>query len=944
MDRTASCPACAEPLFAEDAFCSACGTRIRSRASSTGASRATLVKQTVPTVDRVTCPSCNSLILSTDAFCSVCGAPAAAPPMAGVWAEILRKLGDANAGKYVFIRQLGRGGMGTVYLARDLALERLVAIKVLSPDWLANETMVERFRREARTIARLRHPSIVTVYGVGRTADIHYFVMDYIDGASLSDVLRTHGPLSIPVIKAIAYQVGSALEYAHQPGRGIIHRDIKPSNIVLDTEGNAFVMDFGISKVSESKTGLTRTGVIMGTPEYMSPEQCRGNEVDQASDQYSFGTVIYSMLTGAPPFTGPSYRVLVAHNTHPPPDLSEARPDCPEDLTRTTERMLAKAPPDRWPNIGQALRAAGIGPVSTDEPVRRELAGLVRITAKRRRSPEVDDPSPGELSPGLGERTPTWLRILQVPQEIEPGDSFVLRATVLGGEGAEAADQPVSWESTDPSILRVESSTGELVAIGVGSASVTARSGTAVESVLIEVRPERVAYLELVPATVEIPVGRRVRLEAAALSKRGESLDRAVFWSSGDPSTATVSDQGLVQAHAVGNATILAHCEGVASTATIGVVETATGPGIAAVPDVEADVPHEERDGGRVGEPTTEAAPGAPPEDFITSWPDTAMREDAIAAFMQAVGAGKEPSTPASSQGSDLDEDPVAALPEPGSRRESPPDRARRRMVLAMTPLALLTAVAALWLGQRVWFDAGDAVAEVSVRSPDDEVVGALGLTVSPGDRLPLAAAVAAADGSPIPDASVAWASLDPSIVTLDRSGVLTALAPGSTEITVTVDDIVSRLTVHVRPPGVVADDDSRGSSPQASGGPGAGEPGGRADGSPEPPLEEREAPRTTEAPNTVPIEDGRPIQDPDRDPAQPPPTAGTFLLIVDPWANVFVDGEPQGQRQRLRMLLPPGEHRLTLENPERATVDTTFTIRSEQATQLNIPMPSRNP
>jgi hypothetical protein len=185
---------------------------------------------------------------------------------------------------------------------------------------------------------------------------------------------------------------------------------------------------------------------------------------------------------------------------------------------------------------------------------------------------------------------------------------------------------------------------------------------------------------------------------------------------------------------------------------------------------------------------------------------------------------------------------------------------------------------------------------------------------------------------------------LDPSIVTLDRSGVLTALAPGSTEITVTVDDIVSRLTVHVRPPGVVADDDSRGSSPQASGGPGAGEPGGRADGSPEPPLEEREAPRTTEAPNTVPIEDGRPIQDPDRDPAQPPPTAGTFLLIVDPWANVFVDGESQGQRQRLRMLLPPGEHRLTLENPERATVDTTFTIRSEQATQLNIPMPSRNP
>ena len=254
MDRTASCPSCSQRLFPEDAFCSACGTRVQARNPQTGASRRTLVTSTIPTGKRVACRSCNSPVLAEDIFCAVCGAPAGSPavagPMAKMWAGILQKLESSNEGKLEFVRQLGHGGMGTVYLARDLALERLVAIKVLSPSWLTDEGMVTRFRREAKTIAKLNgagascgHQSIVTVYGVGQAENIHYFIMDYIEGASLAQILRYNGPLSLPVIKSIVYQVGSALDYAHRPSRGVIHRDIKPSNIMLDTEGNAYLMD-----------------------------------------------------------------------------------------------------------------------------------------------------------------------------------------------------------------------------------------------------------------------------------------------------------------------------------------------------------------------------------------------------------------------------------------------------------------------------------------------------------------------------------------------------------------------------------------------------------------------------------------------------------------------------------------------------------------------------
>ena len=155
--------------------------------------------------------------------------------------------------------------MGAVYLAKDIALSRKVAIKVISPQLLADETMVARFRLEARTVASLRNPHIVTIHAVRALDDLHYFVMDFVEGCSLRTILKTHGSLPIPVIQALLFQVGGALAYAHRRGRGVIHRDVKPANIMIDIEGNAFVTDFGISKVAESSgLTLTGTGLIIG--------------------------------------------------------------------------------------------------------------------------------------------------------------------------------------------------------------------------------------------------------------------------------------------------------------------------------------------------------------------------------------------------------------------------------------------------------------------------------------------------------------------------------------------------------------------------------------------------------------------------------------------------------------------------------------------------------
>ncbi|HET9949678.1 MAG TPA: protein kinase [Longimicrobiales bacterium] len=291
-----------------------------------------------------------------------------------------QQLVEATRGEFEVIQQLGAGAMGAVYLARDVALGRNVAIKVIAPNLLADETMVSRFRLEAQTVAALRHPHIVTIHAVRQSEDLHFFVMQLIDGPTLRSIVAEHAPMDVDVVRALLFQIGSALAHAHRSGGGVIHRDVKPANIMVDRDGDAFITDFGISKIAEAQTGLTQTGATIGTPEYMSPEQCRGGPLTGASDQYALGVVAYEMLCGRTPFTGTLYDVMVAHTSRAPAPLLEARPDCPPDVARAVERMLAKAPADRWPDLDAAVAAMGGAPLGYNDPVRRKIQALTGAT------------------------------------------------------------------------------------------------------------------------------------------------------------------------------------------------------------------------------------------------------------------------------------------------------------------------------------------------------------------------------------------------------------------------------------------------------------------------------------------------------------------------------------------------------------------------------------
>src|SRR5438094_709825 len=289
----------------------------------------------------------------------------------------LDALRHATLGEYEILAELGRGGMATVYLAHDLALDRKVAIKVLAPALLLmGEGMVERFKREARTAAALSHPHIIPIYAVKESEHVLYFVMKYVQGRALDTVIRDVGTLPIPMVQTILAQVGDALGYAHR--HGVIHRDIKSANIMLDEDGRAVVTDFGIAKVVQAE-GLTMTGVTVGTPTYMSPEQCETREVTGASDQYSLGVVAYEMLTGRLPFLGNStMSVMYAHFNERPRPVAELRPDCPPNLAAGVMRMLEKDPAQRWPSMDDIVAVCGRPSLRHDDPVRGEMITLAK--------------------------------------------------------------------------------------------------------------------------------------------------------------------------------------------------------------------------------------------------------------------------------------------------------------------------------------------------------------------------------------------------------------------------------------------------------------------------------------------------------------------------------------------------------------------------------------
>jgi serine/threonine protein kinase len=286
------------------------------------------------------CPRCHTPLPVDGLYCSQC------PPDYSY--ELGQRLARALEGRYEIIRLLGRGGMAAVFLAQDLVLERQVAIKVLPPDTTRDGELIVRFQREAKTAAKLDHPNIIPIHRVESEAGLVYIVMKYVSGQSLEELLD-RGPLSIPLTRHILREAALALGHAHR--RHIVHRDVKPANIMLDEDGRVVLTDFGISKAVQGTTHLTGTGTVIGTPQYMAPEQAKGREVDGRADQYALGMVGYRALTGELPFEGDPQSILYQQVHEPPPSVLERRPDTPLDLRVALERALAKDSKWRFPSM-----------------------------------------------------------------------------------------------------------------------------------------------------------------------------------------------------------------------------------------------------------------------------------------------------------------------------------------------------------------------------------------------------------------------------------------------------------------------------------------------------------------------------------------------------------------------------------------------------------------
>jgi serine/threonine protein kinase len=294
--------------------------------------------------------------------------PVANPAAAPTDPSLLARVTEVLAPAYVVEREVGRGGMGIVYRARDARLKRAVAVKVLPPELAFRQEIRTRFLREAEMAAQLSHPNIVPIYTVDEQGGLVYFVMAFVDGETLGTRLAARGRLPIDEVRTMLRQIADALAFAH--AKGVIHRDIKPDNILLTADSDrAIVTDFGIARAVDDSptdpngapagTRLTGTGVALGTPAYMSPEQCAGDRtIDGRSDLYALGVLAYHMLTGSPPFLGGnSASILVKHLTEQPVPVTDRRPDVPADLAAIVMRLLQKNPADRFPDAAALIRA-----------------------------------------------------------------------------------------------------------------------------------------------------------------------------------------------------------------------------------------------------------------------------------------------------------------------------------------------------------------------------------------------------------------------------------------------------------------------------------------------------------------------------------------------------------------------------------------------------------
>ena len=725
----------------------------------------------------LTCLGCGSELGPGDRFCSQCGTPAD-PVIAdasvsqdadSAWGEVVQRLRRATLGEFEIGRELGRGAMAAVFLAHEISLDRKVAIKVMSPALLMDKGMAERFRREAITIAHLNHPNIVSVHSVRQAEGLHFFVMRYIHGRALDQLIHQAGRLPVPIVRSILCQVGSALTYAHRSR--VVHRDIKPANILIDEAGNAVVTDFGIAKVAELPSE-THPGALVGTPAYMSPEQCSGDQVSGASDQYALGAVAYEMITGVSPFSGSTLTVMRAHLEQRPQPLRDRFSQCPAELESAVLRMLEKDPSARWPSIAQANAALGATPLGEDDPLLAELCWLATPdwitsltgsptpTAPRIRSSSRPAPPAGLV------RT---VSILPPPAALETGDSFTLVALPRGEHGIPLLGRTVHWAADTPEVLRVDSLTGVATAVAPGSTRLTATcEGTQARlQVLVappisddaDTPPEaRVVAVQISAPPKSVKAGDSFVLTATPLDRRGGFLlGHTVQWSTSDVGVAVVTASGWVATLGQGSVVLTATCDGVDTSVDLNVEQAAPAP--------------------------KRAKPPLPKP---------------------------------------LNAEPRLERHRPIRRRRVP--RSRRRILAASAGILLLTPV--LWLhgGLRRVLERDAPVRTGTIpdlprgayRLAPDEPVGAIlrgapaSVTImvwprralAPGASTRMLAEVHDRAGRTVPSSSVSWLSTDPGVARVDSlSGRIRAVRPGRAQVIVASGELRDSVAIVVRRP-----------------------------------------------------------------------------------------------------------------------------------------------
>ncbi|MHB1297953.1 MAG: protein kinase domain-containing protein [Gemmatimonadaceae bacterium] len=542
------------------------------------------------------CQRCHVPVRPGARFCANCGADVSAEqgnvPTRQFTAtqtmhdELLARVRHAALGEYEILAELGRGGMATVYLAHDIQLDRKVALKVMLPSLLEGEDMIERFRLEARTAAQLSHPHIIPIYAVRTAENLVYFVMKFVEGRPLDAIVRELGKLPIPMVRSIVSKVGEALGYAHR--RGVVHRDIKPANLMIDVEGLPVVTDFGIAKVADARA-ITMTGAMIGTPTYMSPEQCSAGEISGASDQYSLGVVAYQLITGKVPFEADSMVGLLYKHLHEAPaPLTDSRADCPRSLNDSVLRMLAKEPAQRFPTMEAAVAAVGTVSLAYDDPMRSQLIGLARAgenVSLLRRVSTPASPMPPRARP------PMPASASAPPEAATPAEATSAARPALAGVGPTRRGRLYSglvvglvaaalmlflrpWDRVGPPTPAPEPEpTGAPAVVAPPPAPRTTEPSAPEGTKSGEANPAPVAALRITSAPASLTVGESATLRALALAS-GDSVlaGRAIAWTSSDAARATITPAGRLTARAPGEVTVRAQAGGVSRSVSVEVL------------------------------------------------------------------------------------------------------------------------------------------------------------------------------------------------------------------------------------------------------------------------------------------------------------------------------------------------------------------------------------